>query len=265
MQKKRSQIWKLLLIRSKELAGITSRIFLVSVLLSASVKRFFLSRMRDFFSSLWPIFFLKVSCEELWTTINPKPLEILTKGRRWKPYIKYIEKTCFRLFLLIWWANKVHLAIMDGKKLEASVLLYVFIIGFLAHTRLPYKFSLNLVCVKVVTAVMLWNAKTDLKSAYFGHFRKCQWVKFATDNLKFTTGRYKIRHAIFIAKHCFQSIFLYNTKSCCISLVLSFAYFSNVETHVPFVMTKLAMLPESFLSHKNPTIIFLLNIKAHSP
>ena len=34
------------------------------------------------------------------------------KGRRWKPYMKYIEKTCFRLFLRIYWTNKVHLAIL---------------------------------------------------------------------------------------------------------------------------------------------------------
>ena len=39
-------------------------------------------------------------------------------------------------------------------------------------------------------------------------------------------------HSIFIEKHCFYSIFLYIPKSYCISLVLSYAFFSNVETQV---------------------------------
>ena len=42
-------------------------------------------------------------------------------------------------------------------------------------------------------------------------------------------------HAIFIEKHCFYSIFLYNPKSCCVSLVLSFALFQYKETQVSAV------------------------------
>ena len=51
--------------------------------------------------------------------------------------------------------------------------------------------------VKVVTALMLENAKTNKKRAVFGHFRKSPWIKFIKYYLKLTSLQYYIRFSCY--------------------------------------------------------------------
>ena len=75
--------------------------------------------------------------------------------------------------------------------------------------------------VKVITSLMLSSGKTEPKKTILDNFWKSQEVKFATKYLKSTTRQYLTRFFCYFHWNAlFYSIFLYNPKSYCISLVL---------------------------------------------
>ena len=158
-------------------------------------------RVETFFSHFLDPYFLKKKFEELWTATNPKLLELLPsfECREWGLSISYQPTYIF-----------IKLVAVNCQKTSPTpgVTQFRFCVALVSH------------CQPLSKWLWPWYYKTQKKKTFFGHFRKYQEFKY----LKSTTGRYCTKiYFIFIGKHCFYNIFLYNLKSYWNSVVLSFA------------------------------------------
>ena len=100
------------------------------------------------------------------------------------------------VFIFLWGINMIlrlrarpKYQLSSGTKVPCESALYLARLGFLSSSTIycnaqPWWATLN--------HSQSGYAKTGPKTACFGHLTKCQWVKFATKYLKFTTRQYLI-------------------------------------------------------------------------